>query len=272
MTCTRARDVDLAAYLVEPDAPEWREFRTHFPGCADCSAQLEAWTALEVGLRERPAVSAVHPEPAQLVAFEAAPRSLPAERWQSIDQHLRGCRACADELAALRSTDFEAIRASAPLSTTDALRALGRSLSARVRDVAEQLTGRVREAAEWAVPGAEPAVQFQSAAQGAEPEPLGVLVAIAGRLTGRAYPVTQGESRVGRAPECEVRLEDVELARVEARIHAGRDRIEIESANRRAPVRVNGRPVERGELSDGDVVELGGEQLQFRSVRLRGAG
>jgi hypothetical protein len=269
MSCDRARRLDLAAFVADPTLPEWSEFRSHYPGCPDCSAELEAWNELEAGLRTLAprAGRAAHPEPELLAAFDADPRSLPVERWQSVQRHLDGCKRCADELAALRSFDFARAEAGAPVRASDALRQLGRALGEGLRRAAAGLAGGAREAAEWTLPVGEPAVQFQSAGEAPESRrPTGVLVGLAGGLAGRAFALLEGETRIGRAPDCELRLEDPDLARVEARVRAAPGRVEIESANPRQPVRLNGEPVERGVLADGDRVEIGAERFEFRSV------
>lgn len=264
MKCEKTRAIDLAAYLLEPGAAGFEAFRRHYPGCAECSAELAGWTRLESALREgapgEPAPTA-HPAPALLAAFDAQPKSLPAERWQALDRHLRGCRPCADELAALRGFEHARVEARAPISTPRALRQAARSLSEGLRGRASRLADRAREVAGAVLPVEEPAVQFQSA-EGAAP--AGVLVAIDGPLSGQVFPVPQGESRLGRAPECEMRFTGADMARIAARLHAEPGTIEIASLNARAPVRVNGKPVERGSLADGDLVELGGLRLRFR--------
>lgn len=262
MSCRRAREIDAAAYLVEPTAPEFAAFRAHYPGCPDCAAAVSGWSELERALRSgaTDAAPAPHPEAAQLAAFEASPESLPAERWQAIDHHLQSCRRCADELAALRAFDFDALAATAPKRATDSLRELGQHLADGLRSLA----GRARD--EAAALGATPAVAMQSAEEAGEARsaPVGVLVALAG--TGTAYPLFVGEARLGRGAECELRIDDDSLPRVAARLRASAEGCEVEAVATRPPLAVNGRPVERAALEDGDRLRLGGLELEFRRV------
>ena len=59
MDCRRAFDVDLAAFLADARAPEWAEFRAHYPGCPACAAEVRAWTELDRLLH----AALVHDEP-----------------------------------------------------------------------------------------------------------------------------------------------------------------------------------------------------------------
>jgi hypothetical protein len=266
MSCSRARDLDLAAYLIDPADPEWSDFRGHYPTCADCSAALQTWTKLERALRARAPEGAQgpHPEPAQLEAFDSAPNTLPLERWQAIDRHLRSCHGCSDELAALRSFDLEGLAATAPPRRADALRDLGRALGDGVR----ALAGRARETA-FEVAGSlgpEAAVAVQSAGHRAGPRrPVAVLVAL-GELSGETLALFEGERRLGRGAECELRLEHDSLPRVAARLEVEPGRCTLVAIAPRPPVLVNGEPVERAELRDGDRVTLGSEEFELRLV------
>src|SRR5581483_7739403 len=68
--CHKAQDIDLALFLLEPHGSEWQEFRTHYPHCAICSAEVQKWTSLELGLRTLGNVgTAGHPSAEALVAF-----------------------------------------------------------------------------------------------------------------------------------------------------------------------------------------------------------
>ena len=46
MSCRRALDIDLSAYLVEADQPQWTEFRLHYPTCRECSREVASATAV----------------------------------------------------------------------------------------------------------------------------------------------------------------------------------------------------------------------------------
>lgn len=101
MICRRTQDVDLASFLAEPRADEFAEFRAHYPVCADCAAEVRAWTELHLQLRDPEA----HPEPRLLLAWQDEPASLAPERRSALARHLEACASCRDELRALRAFD-----------------------------------------------------------------------------------------------------------------------------------------------------------------------
>jgi len=96
MECRRAFEIDLGAYLRDPRARVWDDFRAHYPRCAACAAEVHAHT--EVALLLAPE----HPDPERLLRFEDAPASLAATERAAITTHLAGCLPCRDELSALR--------------------------------------------------------------------------------------------------------------------------------------------------------------------------
>lgn len=277
MSCGKAHEIDLAAYLVDPDLPEWAEFREHYPTCPDCAEEVNAWNRIEASLRSagEPQQEA-HPAPELLARFEEDPRSLSPADWQRVDLHTRECRPCADELAALREFEFPALESGSPATIRGAIRAMGQAARALLRGLVD-----------WAVPGRgdqtvggllvmpEPEVVFQSREAGsAEPAigrhaPLAVLVALEGTSAGSVFAIPAGESRIGRARNCEIRIPSPSLSRVEASIRAESDTLEITALHEHEPVRVNGEPVRSGPLHDGDYVQIGGERFQIRSVTSR---
>jgi DNA-directed RNA polymerase specialized sigma24 family protein len=251
-------EVDLAAYLAAPTGDEWASFRLHFPFCPHCSAAVAAWTELEVALRSGAAgrVGSAHPQPARLVAFDAEPAVRAADRGRETADHLRSCRRCADELAALRAFDFGALPASPLPPPSQALRALFRALGERLAG-----SGRSRG-------GRGDATRPEHAARPAPPHdaprgvrPVAVLVAL-GRHAGKAFPLFPGTVRIGRARECEIRIEDAD-SRVAATLRIEGNERALEARARRA-LQVNGRPAARATLSDGDRLELAGVALEFR--------
>jgi hypothetical protein len=266
MSCERARGLDLSAYLIEPDSTEWSAFRAHFPVCPDCSSVLASWTTLEDSLRAWRGAGRTsrHPEPSQLAAFEGDPRSLSAEQWSEIQHHLDGCRRCADELAALRTFDFAALAAGAPVRTAEVARALGRSLLAGARALAD--SARALREGGTALLQPEPAVAPQSAPEArSAPKPMAVLIAL-GELAGQVFPLFEGEARLGRGPDCELRLQHDALPRVAARIRVSADACEIEWLAARPQLRVNGEESRRAALRDGDRIRLAGEEFELRRV------
>ena len=95
MTCRRAFELDVPAFVVDPRDPAWDDFRAHYPRCADCAAEVAAWTALQGSLAER------HPEPEELLRWNDAPDALAADARATIARHVERCASCRDELRAL---------------------------------------------------------------------------------------------------------------------------------------------------------------------------
>jgi hypothetical protein len=96
MSC-QVHEIDLFDFLREPRAAEFRAFRHHYPLCAECAAEIRAWTELHEGLR----AAASHPAPAELLAFADA--SLAEPRRDALARHVESCVTCRDELSALGS-------------------------------------------------------------------------------------------------------------------------------------------------------------------------
>ena len=140
MSCEKAKEIDLAAYLVDPDLPEWAEFREHYPTCPDCAEEVAVLNRIEASLRSAadPQQEA-HPAAPLLARFEEDPRSLSPADWQRVDTHSRECRQCADELAALRAFDFPALES----TTTSSIRS-SPSTTKPKRSLASLWAGRGR--------------------------------------------------------------------------------------------------------------------------------
>jgi hypothetical protein len=208
-----------------------------------------------------------------LARFEEDPRALTPEEWQRVDQHTRDCRQCADELAALRAFDLSAVKEASPRAIGEAVRALGQSAAELLRSLVRWAVPRPGDEAAGGFFGVgEPDLVFQSreappVESGAERHPpLAVLIALEGEAAGTAFAVPAGESRIGRAEGCEIRIPSRSLSRVEASIRASTDALEITALHEREPVRVNGEPVRSGPLRDGDLLEIGSERFQIRRV------
>src|SRR5439155_10105444 len=105
MSCRRAFDLDLADFVAGSARPEWAEFRAHYARCAECSAEVRAWTELHLLLQP----PAAHPAEELLLRFESEPGRLPAAERRAVEEHLARCASCNDELAALRRFDFMAL-------------------------------------------------------------------------------------------------------------------------------------------------------------------
>jgi len=124
MSCRRAFDVDLADFVASSARPEWAEFRAHYARCAECSAEVRAWTELHLLLQP----PAAHPAEVLLFRFETERDRLPAAERRLVEEHLARCPSCKDELAALRRFDFASLEpraaASPPASFAAFLRRL----------------------------------------------------------------------------------------------------------------------------------------------------
>jgi len=105
MSCRRAFDLDLADFVASSARPEWAEFRAHYARCAECSAEVRAWTELHLLLQP----PAAHPAEELLLRFETERGLLPAAERRAVEEHLARCPSCNDELAALRRFDFAAL-------------------------------------------------------------------------------------------------------------------------------------------------------------------
>jgi hypothetical protein len=115
MTCARAFEVDLAAFVRDARAAEWSAFREHYPRCADCAAEVRVWTELDQAL-----ATGSHPTPDRLARFAAA--GLDAGAHREVTAHLASCPTCRDELTALRRFDFGALATAPAMSAPPASR------------------------------------------------------------------------------------------------------------------------------------------------------
>lgn len=125
MSCRRAFEIDLLAYLAEPREAEFADFRDHYPRCADCSAELAAWTELDARLHG----GGAHPEVEEIAAFAQAPNEMDASARGLLEAHVRGCASCRDELHGLRAFDARGF-AAAP---AEEIRPEAPSLGVRLR-------------------------------------------------------------------------------------------------------------------------------------------
>lgn len=109
MSCRRAFDIDLVAFVDDARAAGWADFRAHYPECAECAAEVRVWTELHEGLHAGRAGASAHPAPERLVEYAERAERLPADERHAIEAHVGACRLCADELATLRNFDFAAL-------------------------------------------------------------------------------------------------------------------------------------------------------------------
>lgn len=79
---------------------------------------------------------------------------------------------------------------------------------------------------------------------------------------GRSYTL-ETTTTLGRLPSCDVTLDDPSVSRRHARIAQQDGRWTIEDLGSTNGLRINGQPVGRAQLRDGDRLELGGVALTF---------
>ena len=90
------------------------------------------------------------------------------------------------------------------------------------------------------------------------------LVLISADGSGRAFPLTQLETSVGRSEQCDIELADPGVSRNHARIIREGDDFIVEDLRSTNGTEVNGQPIRRRRLADGDMVKLANSTLQFR--------
>jgi pSer/pThr/pTyr-binding forkhead associated (FHA) protein len=93
--------------------------------------------------------------------------------------------------------------------------------------------------------------------------PRYVLRGVSGEAFGRTYPIP-GVTTVGRAPECDLRMDEPGLSRMHARLLPTDDGMLLEDLGSTNGCFLNGRRVLRGEARPGD--EVGFDTLRFRLV------
>lgn len=127
MSCRRASDIDREEFLAHPSAPEFADFRGHYPRCAVCAPEVRGWTEVDLALAQG---EAPHPAPELLFRFAERRRELAAAERTSVERHLSTCASCRDEMTALGRFDFDALLApaapAAPASRRWSLPAFGR--------------------------------------------------------------------------------------------------------------------------------------------------
>jgi hypothetical protein len=116
MTCRKAFDLDLVACLLDAGRPEWMEFREHYPRCPDCAAEVRTWSELQGGL------GTPHPSANDLVRYESRANDMEPEARKAVAAHIATCRACRDELRALRAFDPRTVAAAGPAPSRPARR------------------------------------------------------------------------------------------------------------------------------------------------------
>jgi len=95
--------------------------------------------------------------------------------------------------------------------------------------------------------------------------PKYALRAQSGRILGRTFPIA-GATVVGRAPECQLRLEDASLSRKHAKLIPTNEGVVLEDLGSTNGSFHNGKRVQRAVASPGD--EIGFDTLRFRLIEL----
>jgi hypothetical protein len=130
MSCNRAQQIDIDAFLVDSTAPELAEFRDHYPGCADCSATVADWSALGLALRSmsgptrssdasafgESADLSLHPDPWDLEML-IDPPSMTSELVTAA-AHVETCGHCQSEMRLLRAFDASELAAAHALGAS----------------------------------------------------------------------------------------------------------------------------------------------------------
>ena len=93
--------------------------------------------------------------------------------------------------------------------------------------------------------------------------PRYVLRGVSGEAFGRTYPI-HGVTGVGRAPECDLRLDEPGMSRLHARLLPTDDGLLLEDLGSTNGSFLNGKRVLRGEARIGD--EIGFDTLRFRLI------
>jgi pSer/pThr/pTyr-binding forkhead associated (FHA) protein len=99
--------------------------------------------------------------------------------------------------------------------------------------------------------------------------PKYALRAQTGRMLGRSYPLT-GATFVGRAPDCQLRLDDSNLSRKHAKLIPTNEGVVIEDLGSTNGSFHNGKRVQRAVAKTGD--EIGFDTLRFRLLELGAEG
>jgi pSer/pThr/pTyr-binding forkhead associated (FHA) protein len=80
----------------------------------------------------------------------------------------------------------------------------------------------------------------------------------------QVYPLNQPEVMIGRSEQSDIALADPGVSRNHARIIREGDDFIVEDLRSTNGTEVNGQPIRRRRLADGDVVKLANSTLQYR--------
>jgi len=89
------------------------------------------------------------------------------------------------------------------------------------------------------------------------------LVGKGGELDGQAFHIGNRIATVGRAPSNYVQLNSPEVSRMAAQIDAKGDAPKVIDMNSAAGIRINGKPVNEGTLTEGDELQVGDQVFTY---------
>ncbi len=113
-----------------------------------------------------------------------------------------------------------------------------------------------------ALPSTPPVtVIYRSDESAAPPVPVQDIVTLS--LDGRQLTVARPRTVIGRSRECEIRLDDVNVSRRHCEVVEDSDGWSLVDLGSTNGTELNGRAVDRAELSDGDTITVGGSDLIF---------
>ncbi len=108
-SCLKSLELDLPAFLVEPQLDQWRDFRTHYPVCLDCSLVVANWSRVENMVREACGAAHRHPSPEDLIALHRDGEGLAYPQYVALMRHLDGCPLCGEAMTLLARFDHRPI-------------------------------------------------------------------------------------------------------------------------------------------------------------------
>jgi hypothetical protein len=133
VTCSRARELDLAAFSLDRSAPEWAPFRAHYPRCDDCTREVARFAVLAEALARERGAQSEHPAEAELLAFVGSPLGLSDAARERLRLHLAHCAGCRSEAAVLRRFDLAALHDPQHANARERIRAAAGALLGLVR-------------------------------------------------------------------------------------------------------------------------------------------
>jgi len=104
-SCLKSLELDLPAFLVEPQLDAWRIFRAHYPVCHDCSSVIANWSHVEAIIREACGGPERHPAAADLIALHRDGEGLAYAQYVALMRHLDGCPQCSEAMTLLAHLD-----------------------------------------------------------------------------------------------------------------------------------------------------------------------